>query len=267
MSRQHECQTLESPPTYDVLGIPISQTSLPQAEALITSWAADTRGRFVCVRDVSSLMECRKDPYLTALHDRAALVLPDGMPLAMVGKARGLDVERTSGPDLFERMCASSGRTGLKHFLYGGKLGVAEMLAETLRKRYPDVRIVGYGTPPFRPLTNEEKDAIIADIRMSGADVVWIGISSPKQELLMDELTQHLHQTLIGVGAAFDFSSGAVRRAPLWMRNAGLESLHRLMSEPRRLWRRYLINAPRFLFALAADRRPGKPSTKSDNHP
>lgn len=236
--------------SFDVLGIPISVTTPEDSLARIAAWAGDAQGRFICVRDVASLMACVDDPALTALHRDAAMVLPDGMPLVWIGKSRGLSVERTCGPDLFELVCSRSPALGLRHFFYGGKAGVAEELARRCRARFPGIEIVGTECPPFRPPSAEEDAETLARIRASGADIVWIGLSSPKQDRWMADHVGRLPQTLIGVGAAFDFHSGAVRRAPRWMQRAGLESLHRLMTEPRRLWRRYLVLAPKFLWRV-----------------
>ncbi len=239
---------------YSVLGVPISAVDPGRATAAIEAWANDDIGRYVCVRDVASLMACRKDPVLLGLHHRASMVVPDGMPLVWIGRRRGMDVERTCGPDLLDLVCSRSPRTGLKHFFYGGKPGVADKLASVMRKRYPGISVVGTHCPPFRDLSELERAEVIAKIRKSGADVVWVGISSPKQDLWMHEMVGALPQTLIGVGAAFDFHSGEVRRAPVFMQRNGLEWLHRLCSEPRRLWRRYLIQAPTFVWLVMTSR-------------
>ncbi|MCV2876542.1 WecB/TagA/CpsF family glycosyltransferase [Rhodobacteraceae bacterium XHP0102] len=240
----------EKIPSYDVLGIPISATTPAEVKNALETWAKDQKGRFVAVRDVASLMICREDETLRALHAKAALVLPDGMPLVWIGKKRGYDVARCSGPDVFEYVCHASQRSGLKHYFYGGQDGVAAQLAEVCRARFPDIAIVGWECPPFHPPTQAERADTRARILNSGADLVWVGISSPKQDLWMHEMVDSLPQTLIGIGAAFDFHTGRVRRAPLWMQRSGLEWLFRLISEPRRLWRRYLILAPRFLWLV-----------------
>jgi N-acetylglucosaminyldiphosphoundecaprenol N-acetyl-beta-D-mannosaminyltransferase len=236
-----------------VLGVPVSVTTpLATAEA-IERWAADDVGRFVCVREVASLMVINEDPEVRGLHGEAALITPDGAPIALIGKLRGLPVERTCGPDLLDLVCRRSVATGLSHYFYGGKEGVAALLAEKLAARYPGLRVAGYECPPFRTLSAEEDDAVVERIRASGADVVWVGISSPKQDVWMQQHYRRLPQTLIGVGAAFDFHTGMVKRAPLWMQRAMLEWLYRLASEPRRLWRRYLVLAPRFVWKVALD--------------
>lgn len=244
--------------TYKVLGIPIAVTTLDTASATILSWAKDNQGRYVGVRDVASLMVMADDPTLLALSQEADMNVPDGMPLVWIGKSRGLPVQRTCGPDLMELVCCNSPKTGLKHFFYGGKEGVADKLADVFRQRVPGIEIVGTYCPPFRTLSAEEDVQIIRQIKESGADVVWVGVSSPKQDIWMHDHVDALPQTLIGVGAAFDFHTGAVKRAPVWMQRFGLEWLHRLASEPKRLWRRYLVQAPKFVFRLALSSRKDK---------
>lgn len=241
--------------TYEVLGVPISATNLDTASAAIAAWAQDDLGRFVFIRDVHGIMQAQDDPKLLALHHQAAMVTPDGMPLVWLGQRAGLEVSRTCGPDLMERVLADSPRTGLTHFFYGGKPGVAEQLKATFEAKYRGLKVVGVGTPPFRPLSNSEMADTLTMLNMSGADVIWIGLSTPKQEHLMDALVLNVHATLIGVGAAFDFHTGAVKRAPKWMQGRGLEWLWRLASEPRRLWRRYLIMAPIFVWRLLSQSR------------
>ncbi|MDN5869439.1 MAG: WecB/TagA/CpsF family glycosyltransferase [Nitrococcus sp.] len=236
---------------YDVLGVPVSAVTPMRAVNLIEQWANDDTGRFVCVRDVASLMAMRKDPAFAELHKVAAMVTPDGMPLAIIGRLRGFPVERTCGANVLDLVLSRSPKTGLKHYFYGGKSGIAEQLAQFFPEKYPGARIVGYESPPFGPLSEEEDRAATARIAASDADVVWIGLSSPKQDVWMWEHYKRLPQTLVGVGAAFDYHSGAIRRAPLWMQKSGLEWLHRLLSEPKRLWRRYLVLAPRFVFLAA----------------
>lgn len=237
-------------PCYDVLGVPISATNLGDASERIENWARDDVGRFVCIRDVASLMTIIDDPALAPIHAEASMITPDGMPLVVVGKLRGVAVERTCGPDLIDRVCARSPQSGIKHYFYGGKDGVAETLANSFAAKYPGLQVAGWETPPFRPLTAEESEALVERIQASGADVVWVGLSSPKQEVWMRDHYKRLPQTLIGVGAAFDFHSGAVQRAPVWMQKSGIEWIHRLMSEPGRLWKRYLVLAPKFVWRV-----------------
>jgi len=240
--------------TYDVLGIPITVTSLDSASRTITAWAGDRCGRFVCIRDVHGVMQARADAAVMAVHREAAMVTPDGMPLVWIGRRRGLPVERTCGPDLIDRVLGDSVKSGLGHYFYGGKPGVAARLAEGFAAKYSGLKVVAAESAPFTDLDREALAALAARIEASAADVVWIGLSTPRQELLMQRLAPLVGATLIGVGAAFDFHTGAVKRAPQWMQKAGLEWSFRLLSEPRRLWRRYLIMAPRFLIALAREK-------------
>lgn len=240
--------------TFDVLGVPVSITSVDRSFRALVNWAKDDRGRFVFIRDVHGIMQAQTDERLRQLHYEAALVTPDGMPLVWAGKSRGLPVERTAGADLMMHVLKHSGGTGLKHYFYGGKDGVAEELRDRFSLITPEADIVGVGTPPFRPLTEDELEAVSRDMIAKGANVVWIGISTPKQEFLMGELAKRVPATFIGVGATFDFHTGNVKRAPVWMQKNGLEWLHRLCSEPRRLWRRYLVLAPKFVALMALQR-------------
>lgn len=239
------------PQTFDAMGIPIAATSIPEVTGIVRLWAQDSVGRFIGVRDVASTVAIHNDPSLNDIATKAALNLPDGMPIVWLGRLRGHTVERTCGPDLMDHILRTSGDGALSHFLLGGKDGIAQRLADHYRQIVPGVRIAGTHTPPFRDMTEQENAALLAEITASGADIVWLGISSPKQDMWMRDHVDRLSQTLIGVGAAFDFLSGEVRRAPPWMQRCGLEWFFRLLTDPRRLWRRYLILAPQFVWHSA----------------
>ncbi|MDH4386881.1 MAG: WecB/TagA/CpsF family glycosyltransferase [Caulobacter sp.] len=254
VSSQGQLDVKPGAASFDVLGVPVSVTTLDRASAAIHAWADDGRGRFVCIRDVHGIVQAVDDPRLAALHREAAMVTPDGMPLVWIGQRAGLPVERTCGPELMDRVMAQSPASGLRHYFFGGRPGIAERLKSSFERRYPGVAVVGVETPPFRELADDELSDLAARIACSAADVVWIGLPTPRQEFLMQRLAPRTGVTLIGVGAAFDFHTGAVRRAPPWMQKSGLEFLFRLASDPRRLWRRYLIKAPRFVWMIATRR-------------
>jgi N-acetylglucosaminyldiphosphoundecaprenol N-acetyl-beta-D-mannosaminyltransferase len=201
------------------------------------------------------------EPYLAELHNKADLVVPDGTPLVWVGRALGAgrQMGRVAGVDFLDAVCRKSLDTGQSHYFYGGKPGVAEAMVRNLQARYPGLNVLGYYSPPMRTINAEFKisDELleeIAKIRDCAPDFLWVGISSPKQEYWMMKVAPLLQRGVIfGVGAAFDFESGQVKRAPKWMRENGLEWLHRLKSEPSRLWRRYLIQAPRFIALVSRE--------------
>jgi len=245
-----------------VLGVPVSLVTLSRATEAVVGWGSGERPRTVFVREVPSLMLALGTPELRRLHDQADLIVPDGMPLVWVGhlQGHGAEIGRVAGADLMDAVCAASTVTGQSHFFYGGNVGVAEEAARRLRERHPGLVVAGTFSPPMRdigpdfnldPVCTTEIERIAA----SGADFIWVGISSPKQEYWMMQAAPVIGRgVFFGVGAAFDFHSGAVKRAPPWMRNNGLEWLHRLLSEPRRLWRRYLILAPKFVWLLLMHR-------------
>ena len=240
------------PPTLPILGAPVSVITMKTAVQTIQNWVRARRASYVCVRDVHGLMLARHDPQIMQIHQAAGMVTPDGMPLVWVSKLRSkLKVGRVCGSDLMDALCDAGQAEGLRHYFYGGKAGIPEAMINNLRSKYPALTVAGSYSPPFRALTAEEDTCIVDAINESCAQVVWVGLSTPKQELWMrDHVGRVRGATLIGVGAAFDFHSGAVARAPKWMQRRGLEWLYRLASEPSRLWRRYLVMAPLFIFSI-----------------
>lgn len=253
--------TIKKPKQLRILGIPVSLVDLPTATETTTAWAGQSGPRVVFVREVASLMAAVKNDYLATLHEKADLIVADGMPLVWIARLRGhgREIGRSAGADLVDAVCVRSLRQGLGHYFYGGKPGVAEKMAAELRKRHPGLKVVGTYSPPMRAIGPDyelDADALqeISNIKKSKPHFIWVGISSPKQEYWMMKAAPIISEgVFFGVGAAFDFHSGEVRRAPAWMRAYGFEWLHRLISEPRRLWRRYLLLAPQFLLAVGIE--------------
>jgi N-acetylglucosaminyldiphosphoundecaprenol N-acetyl-beta-D-mannosaminyltransferase len=240
-------------PRVDVLGVGVSALDMPVALELIDQWISNGDHQYVCVTGVHGIMESRRDPRLRDAHNRSGLTTPDGMPLVWVGRAAGArQMQRVYGPDLMLSLCDLARTRGFSSFYYGGRPGVANQLARRLENRYPGLRIAGTYSPPFRELTAAEDEDIVRLINGARPDVVWVGLGTPKQELWMAAHTARLDASvLIGVGAAFDIHAGLSPQAPRWMQQSALEWAFRLGHEPRRLWRRYLYNNPRFLISLA----------------
>ena len=248
---------MEPIPRVDVLGVGLSAITMDTAIETIGRWIEQRRPHYVCVTGVHGVMESQRDPQLREIHNRSGLTTPDGMPMVWASHWAGArHVRRVYGPDLMIAASSEATNRGWKFFLYGGKVGVPELLADSLVDRFPDLQIVGSYSPPFRPLTSTEDDQVVEMINSSGADIVWVGLSTPKQERWMAEHIGRVEApVLIGVGAAFDIHAGLASQAPRWMQRSGMEWFYRLLREPRRLWRRYLLNNPRFLINILR-RRP-----------
>jgi N-acetylglucosaminyldiphosphoundecaprenol N-acetyl-beta-D-mannosaminyltransferase len=235
-----------------VLGIGVHAVDLPSAASIIEGAVrAGTRG-YVCVTSVHGVMEGRRDPTFRNILDRALLVTPDGMPTVWVGHLQGYSqMKRVFGPDLMIEICARSADNKFRHFFYGGNPGIADELAENLQCMFPKIAIAGTFTPPFRPLEPSEQAALEREMEAARPDILWVGLSTPKQEKFMAANIDRLPcKIMIGVGAAFDIHTGHLRDAPSWIKNAGLQWAHRLCQEPGRLWKRYLVNNATFLAAL-----------------
>jgi N-acetylglucosaminyldiphosphoundecaprenol N-acetyl-beta-D-mannosaminyltransferase len=238
---------------YEVLGTPIAGIGLDQAMTIVEQWVARGQPGYLCHANVHGIMEARRDHGLRQAYAAAGLVVADGVPLVWVGRLLGQRaVRRVYGPDFMLLLAERAAARGYRVFFYGGASGVAADLAAQFRRRFPGLRVVGAESPPFRSLTAEEDAATTARINASGADIVWVGLGCPKQERWMAEHRAALTApVLIGVGAAFDFHAGRVPQAPRWLMPFGLEWLYRLIQEPRRLWRRYLLYNPLFVLLVA----------------
>lgn len=236
----------------DVLGVHVNAVNLRSAVAEIARWSQDRKRHYVCVTGVHGVMESQRDGDLRAIHNASGLTTPDGMPMVWAARFAGAPaVDRVYGPDLMLELCDEAARRGWRSFFYGGKEGVADELIARLTARFPGLKVAGSYSPPFRTLTPAEDEEIVERINASGADLVWVGLSTPKQERWMSDHVGRLDAfALLGVGAAFDFHAGLVRQAPRWMQRSGLEWLFRLSQEPRRLWKRYLTNNPRFVLKI-----------------
>jgi N-acetylglucosaminyldiphosphoundecaprenol N-acetyl-beta-D-mannosaminyltransferase len=238
----------------NVLGVGISVLNLPAALAAIAGAVQARRKGYICVTGVHGVMEAQDDPAFKTILNDAFLCTPDGMPMVWAGKLKGHpEMDRVYGPDLMFEVCAWSEKSGCRHFFYGGAEGVAELLAGRLKAKFPGLIVAGTFTPPFRALHADEAEKLREHIRGLQPDILWVGLSTPKQEKFMAEYLPKLDTTLmLGVGAAFDFHSGRVRQAPRWMQRSGLEWFYRLCCEPRRLAKRYLRNNPLFVLKFSS---------------
>jgi N-acetylglucosaminyldiphosphoundecaprenol N-acetyl-beta-D-mannosaminyltransferase len=240
------------PGRANVLGVGIHSLDLPSAVGLMESAVVSGRRGYVCVTDVRAIIEAQDNPAYLQILNNSFLTVPDGRPSVWVGRAQGFGrMEQVAGPDLILEFCKLSSQKGYSQFLYGGAPGVAERLRDVLSKRYPGLKVVGTYTPPFRPLNGQEEKEVTELVARLKPDVTWIGLGAPKQELLMAKYLNRFDTTLmVGVGAAFDMHTGQIKDAPQWVKRVGFAWVHRLIQEPRRLWKRYLMSIPRFIWAI-----------------
>jgi N-acetylglucosaminyldiphosphoundecaprenol N-acetyl-beta-D-mannosaminyltransferase len=245
-----------------VISVGVSKTSYAEVVELCKRWAIERRrspgavARYICVTSVHGIIMARDNPELARILNAADIVTPDGMPVVWALRSFGSrGQQRVYGPTLMLELCRSAAESGQRIFFYGGREEALPQLVSRLRSQFPGLVVAGFYSPPFRALTEAEDSQVCGAILRSDADIVFVGISTPKQERWM---YQHRHcfpgVTLIGVGAAFDFHAGRIKQAPAWMQRNGLEWLFRLAMEPARLWKRYLLITPKFLPLWALQR-------------
>jgi len=239
--------------TASILGIPVDPLDMECAVARVKEEVQSGRNGYICLIGVHGIMEAQWNPDLAQIYAHATMMVPDGTPTVWVGRWQGFhNMQRVAGPDLMLEVFGRKDFANCTHFLYGGKESVAEELRDCLLRRFPWVRIVGTHTPPFRDLTLEEEESLATRIRALKPDMIWVGISTPKQERFMMRFLPLLDSTLMfGVGAAFDYHTGRINDAPQWVKRAGLQWLHRLMQDPRRLFWRYCRSNSAFLWHIA----------------
>jgi N-acetylglucosaminyldiphosphoundecaprenol N-acetyl-beta-D-mannosaminyltransferase len=245
-----------------IVSVGISKTSYAEVVGLCREWAVERRSgerssaRYICVTSVHGIIMARDDARIRQVLNEATVATPDGMPVVWALRSFGSHrQQRVYGPTLMLELCRDAAIHGHRIFLYGGRDETLPVLIQRLQEKCPGLIIAGSYSPPFRALTAEEDRQVQESIRSSDADIVFVGISTPKQEIWMREHRDCFPgSTLIGVGAAFDFHAGRTRQAPPWMQRNGLEWLFRLIVEPARLWKRYLLITPRFLPLWAIQR-------------
>ena len=234
-------------PTYPVCSVPIAAIDAPTAAARI---AADALSRVPCevhLCNAYTLSLVDDDAQMRTALLAADLNLADGTPVAVLGRRHGLPGP-VRGTELVGEV-ARQGVADVRHYLYGGNEGVADLMAAELARTVPGASVVGTECPPFRPLTDDDLSGLVDRVRASGANVLWIGLGTPRQDYLVHLLAPQLSIPVVPVGAAFDFWSGTIKEAPRFLRGTGLEWVYRLAKEPRRLWRRYLLGNPRFVLS------------------
>ena len=240
-------------PRVNVLGVGVSALNLPRAVEAIDRALQERRRGYICVTGVHGVMESQRADDLKRIHNESFLTTPDGMPMVWMGRLQGArEMSRVYGPDLMLAVLQRSAARGYKHFFCGGADGVAAELARKIVARVPGLQVVGTYEPPFRPLNESEERALREQVAACRPDMIWVGISTPKQERFMVEYLPKLDVTLMaGVGAAFNFHCGRVSQAPRWVQRSGFEWLYRCVREPR-LWKRYGVIVPGFLLRAGA---------------
>lgn len=240
---------------FNVCGVPVSAINLQEACRQIDEWIQQKEQRYVCIAPVATIVDAQNDQDYRKVVIGADMITPDGMPLVWIGRFKGKHhVGRTYGPDLLEALCKEGEIKGYRHYFYGGTQECSQRLEINLKRRFPNIQIAGRYVPGQLPIHFLEKEEILKGIDQSRADILWIGLGSPKQDFWMAEHRNRLNvPVMIGVGAAFDFLAGTKPQAPRWIRQSGLEWFYRLCCEPQRLAKRYLVGNARFLYFLMKD--------------
>ncbi|MFC1583473.1 WecB/TagA/CpsF family glycosyltransferase [Candidatus Neomarinimicrobiota bacterium] len=241
---------------FYVLGVGISAVNLPQTIQVMDDWIKSDKQDYIVLTGAHGIIEMQDDRELRDINNNAGLVTPDGMPEVWLGKLKGYKhIEKVYAPDIMVESYKLSPERGYRHFLYGGKEGVADKLSEVLQQDYPGIQVVGTFCPPFRPLEDHEYTELARIINEAQPDIVWCGLGCPKQERWMARMRPLLNApVLIGVGAGFDFLTGERTWAPRWIQLSGFEWLYRMLSDPKHLWKRYARVVPRFLLLLLLEK-------------
>jgi len=255
-------------PAANVLNVRVDAIDMERALQRVEEMLQRQNKAYICVAGVHGIMEAQKCAALADVYANADMTIPDGMPLVWVGHAQGqTTMQRVTGPDFMLELFRRQSFAATTHYLYGGEPGVADRLREVLGRRFPQARILGVRTPPFRDLNPAEQREFLEEIRRLRPDVIWVGISCPKQEIFMRRYLPLLEtKIMVGVGAAFDYHTGRIRDSSDWVKRAGLQWLHRFIQDPKRLWKRYLLNNPPFVFRilcqLLLERLSGTPAPR-----
>jgi N-acetylglucosaminyldiphosphoundecaprenol N-acetyl-beta-D-mannosaminyltransferase len=247
---EQDSKAVARPKRANILGVGISAISMADAIHYSDTLLQEGSQGYICVTGVHGITEAQSDEQFRAILNSSFLTTPDGMPTVWLGRWQGhKNMKRVYGPDFMLELCRISVERGYRHFLYGSTPSVTEALAQQLCDRFPGLQIAGLYSPPFRALNAEEERELERRILKAKVDILWCGLSTPKQERFMAKYNGRLAvRLMVGVGAAFDINSGRVKDAPAWMKSAGLQWLYRMLKEPRRLAGRYLKNNPRFLW-------------------
>lgn len=236
-------------PICNILGVNIAAINMEWLLKYLDKNIDLLHGDYICVSNVHTTITAYEDPDYCAVQNGGIMAIPDGGPLSTVGRKRGYNnMKRTTGPSLMEEIFKITAEKGYRHFFYGSKQETLDLLEEKLNENYPGIQIVGMYSPPFRPLTQDEDAAVIQMINKVNPDFVWVGLGAPKQENWMANHQGKIDGLMIGVGAGFDYFAGNIQRAPEWMQKYNLEWLYRLIQDPKRLFKRYLITNTKFIY-------------------
>ena len=236
-------------PTCNIMGVNIAAINMEWLLKYLDENISLLHGDYICVSNVHTTVISYEKPDYCEVQNSALMAIPDGGPLSTVGRKRGYkNMERTTGPNLMGEIFKISVEKGYRHYFYGSREETLELLVNKLNENYPGIRIAGSYSPPFRLLTEEEDETVVAMINATKPDFVWIGLGAPKQEKWMAAHQGKIDGLMIGVGAGFDYYAGNIERAPEWMQNRNLEWVYRLMQDPRRLFNRYLHTNTKFIW-------------------
>ncbi len=237
--------------TCNILGVNIAAINIDRLLDYTIKNISELSGEYMCVSNVHTTIMAYEDENYRNIQNRAIMAIPDGGPLSSVGKKSGYkEMTRITGADYMEAILQISVQKGYRHYFYGSTEETLEKMYHNLKKKYPDVKIVGMYSPPFRALTKDEEKDVLKKINMTKADFVWVGLGAPKQECWMAEHYKKVTGFMIGVGAVFDYIAENIKRSPQWMRQCNLEWLYRLLQEPKRLFKRYLKTNSKFLWLV-----------------
>ncbi|MDY3959065.1 WecB/TagA/CpsF family glycosyltransferase [Romboutsia timonensis] len=241
--------------TCNILGVNINVTNMQDTINVITKNLEDIKGNYICVSNVHTTVMSYENEKYKNIQNSGFMALPDGKPLSIVSKKRGFkDAERVTGPDLMEEIFKISEEQGYSHYFYGSTQDTLDKLRVKLNNKYPNMKISGMYSPPFRKLTEKEDEKIVENINKNNPDFVWVGLGAPKQEIWMSEHKHKIDGLMLGVGAGFDYHAGNISRAPYWMQKMSLEWLYRLLQDPKRLFKRYFITNLKFIKLIMLDK-------------
>lgn len=234
--------------TIDILGVNINAVTMESTLKILSEKLKEIKGEYICVSNVHTTVMSYEDRDYKKIQNEAFMRLPDGKPLSIVGKRRGIEgIERVTGPDLMREIFKISEKKGYTHYFYGSTEDTLKKLEKELKEKYPGIEIKGMYSPPFRELTEDEDKEIVEMLNSANADFLWVGLGAPKQEIWMSAKKGKIKSLMLGVGAGFDYHANKIKRAPKWMQSLSLEWLYRLLQDPKRLWKRYYETNVKFI--------------------